>query len=207
MAARTETLCQFVNTGMQSPWTPGSWEELADSDLVIQPGLHTMFAFDVDPHTRRSASLVAGCIMPDGRIGMALVKTWESQIAVDELQIAVDIKAYCDIWLPKLVLHDKYTTQAIADRLTNSGVMVEDVSGAQFYNACSIFKEGIDNRRIVHGGQPYLDEAMNNAAAKSTDSAWRVVRKKSMGSITPVIGMAMLAAHLTKPVAEAKVYM
>jgi phage terminase large subunit-like protein len=206
MAARTETLCQFVNTGMQSPWTPGSWEELADSDLVIQPGLHTMFAFDVDPHTRRSASLVAGCIMPDGRIGMALVKTWESQIAVDELQIAVDIKAYCDIWLPKLVLHDKYTTQAIADRLTNSGVMVEDVSGAQFYNACSIFKEGIDNRRIVHGGQPYLDEAMNNAAAKSTDSAWRVVRKKSMGSITPVIGMAMLAAHLTKPVAEAKVY-
>jgi len=59
---------------------------------------------------------------------------------------------------------------------------------------------------VVHGGQEYLDTAMNNVAAKSNDQAWRMVRKKSMGSITAPIGMAMLTMHLTKPVTEAKVY-
>lgn len=206
IAARTETLCQWVSTGLTSPWTPGSWEELADSEMVMAPGMHTMFAFDVDPHTRRSASLVAGSILPDGRIGLALIKTWESQIAVDELKIAGDINAYAKTWLPKKILFDKYTTQAIADRLKNSGQVVEDCSGSQFYTACSTFKDAIDNKRVVHGGQEYLDTAMNNVAAKSNDQAWRMVRKKSMGSITAPIGMAMLVMHLTKPVTEAKVY-
>lgn len=206
IAARTETLCQWVSTGLTSPWTPGSWEDIADSELVMAPGMHTMFAFDVDPHTRRSASLVAGSILPDGRIGLALIKTWESQIAVDELKIAGDIKAFADQWHPKKILHDKYTTQAISDRLRMSGQVVEDCSGSQFYAACSIFKEAIDNKRVVHGGQEYLDTAMNNVAAKSNDQAWRMVRKKSMGSITAPIGMAMLTMHLTKPVTEAKVY-
>ena len=206
LAARTESLCQWVSTGLTSPWTPGSWEDLADADLIMAPGMHTMFAFDVDPHTRRSASLVAGSILPDGRIGLALVKTWESLIAVDELKIAGDIKEIADKWLPRLILYDKYTTQAIADRLRNSGLMVEDVSGSVFYTACSTFKDAIDNRRVVHAGQPALDESMNNVAAKSNDSAWRIIRKRSSGSVTSPIGMAMIVLHLTKPVAEAKVY-
>ena len=206
IAARTETLCQWVSTGLTSPWTPGSWDDVADSELVMAPGMHTIFAFDVDPHTRRSASLVAGSILPDGRIGLALIKTWESQIAVDELKIAGDIQAFALQWHPKKILHDKYTTQAIADRLRMSGQVIEDCSGSQFYTACSIFKEAIDNKRVVHGGQEYLDTAMNNVAAKSNDQAWRMVRKKSMGSITAPIGMAMITMHLTKPVTEAKVY-
>jgi phage terminase large subunit-like protein len=206
IAARTETLCQWVSTGLTSPWTPGSWEDLADSELVMAPGMHTMFAFDVDPHTRRQASLVAGAILPDGRIGLCLIKTWESLIAVDELKIAGDIKGFADQWLPKKILHDKYTTQAIADRLRNSGQTVEDCSGSQFYTACSTFKDAIDNRRIVHAGQPALDQDMNNVAAKSNDAAWRIIRKRSSGSVTGSIGMAMLVMNLTQPVTEAKVY-
>jgi phage terminase large subunit-like protein len=206
IAARTETLCQWVSTGLTSPWTPGSWEDLADSELVMAPGMHTMFAFDVDPHTRRQASLVAGAILPDGRIGLCLIKTWESLIAVDELKIAGDIKGFADQWLPKKILHDKYTTQAIADRLRNSGQVVEDCSGSQFYTACSTFKDAIDNRRIVHAGQPALDQDMNNVAAKSNDAAWRIIRKRSSGSVTGSIGMAMLVMNLTQPVTEAKVY-
>jgi phage terminase large subunit-like protein len=206
IAARTETLCQYVNTGLTSPWTPGSWEDLADKELVMAPGMLTMFAFDVDPHTRRSASLIAGSILPDGRIGLQLLKTWESQIAVDELQIAVDIKAKADEWQPRLILHDSYTTAAIADRLRNSGLMVDPCVGAQFYTACSTFKDAIDNKRVVHGGQELLDQQMNNAASSSRDNGWRVVRKKSAGSVAGVIGMAMTVMHLSKPVSEAKVY-
>jgi phage terminase large subunit-like protein len=168
--------------------------------------MYTMFAFDIEPHAGRHASLVAGAVLPDGRIGLSLVKTWESDRAIDQLKIAADIKAYCDDWLPKLVLFDKFTGQHIADRLANAGVKTEDCSGTQFYNACSIFKDAIDNRRVVHGDQPALNLAMDSVAAKSNDSAWRVVRKKSSGSVAAVIGMAMLALHLDKPISEAKVY-
>ena len=206
MAARTETLCQFVNTGMTSPWTPGSWEDLADTEMVMTPGMVTMFAFDVDPHTRRSASLIAASLLPDGRIGLALAKTWESLVAVNELQIAVDIKEMADIWHPKLILHDSYTTFAIAERLVNSGLKLESCIGAQFYTACSTFKDAIDNKRVVHGGQPELDEQMNNVASSSKEHGWRIVRKKSQGSVAAPIGMAMAVMHLSKPISEAKIY-
>ena len=204
-AAMTETLCKWIGTDT-SPWTPGSWEECADPELILSPGMYSMFAFDIEPHARRHAALVAGAILPDGRIGLSLVKTWESDRAIDELKIAVDIKNYCMEWMPKLVLYDKYTGQAIAERLHNSGVMVGDCSGSLFYTACSTFKDAIDNKRIVHGDQEALNEAMDNVAAKSNDSAWRIVRKKSSGSVAAPIGMAMLALHLTKPVSDAKVY-
>lgn len=206
VAARTETLCQFVNTGLTSPWTPGSWEDLADKDMQMNPGMTVMFAFDVDPHTRRSASLVAGALLPDGRIALQLLQTWESLIAVDELQIAVDIKKKADEWHPRLVLHDSYTTAAIAERLKNSGVAVEPVVGAQFYTACSTFKDAIDNKRVVHAGQEVLDQQMLNVASSSKDTGWRIVRKKSAGSVAAPIGMAMVVLHLSKPVSEAKVY-
>jgi phage terminase large subunit-like protein len=206
VAARTETLCQFVNTGLTSPWTPGSWEDLADKDMQMNPGMTVMFAFDVDPHTRRSASLVAGALLPDGRIALQLLQTWESLIAVDELQIAVDIKKKCDEWHPRLVLHDSYTTAAIAERLRNSGIAVEACVGAQFYTACSTFKDAIDNKRVVHAGQEVLDQQMLNVASSSKDTGWRIVRKKSAGSVAAVIGLAMTVLHLSKPVSEAKVY-
>jgi hypothetical protein len=55
-------------------------------------GGYTVFAFDVSP-SRRNASLVAGQILSDGRIGVGILQTWESQVSVDDLKIAVDIKA------------------------------------------------------------------------------------------------------------------
>jgi phage terminase large subunit-like protein len=204
-AAMTETLCKWVGTDL-SPWTPGSWQECADPNLIMSPGMYSMFAFDIEPHARRHAALMAGAVLPDGRIGLSLVKTWESDRAVDELKIAVDIKGYCDTWMPRNVLFDRYTGQAIADRLHNSGVKVEDCSGSQFYTACSTYKDFIDNRRVVHGDQEFLNEAMDNVAAKSMDFGWRIIRKKSGGSVAAPISAAMLVMHLSRPLAEAKIY-
>jgi phage terminase large subunit-like protein len=104
------------------------------------------------------------------------------------------------------VLHDSYTTAAIAERLRNSGVAVEACVGAQFYTACSTFKDAIDNKRVVHAGQEVLDQQMLNVASSSKDTGWRIVRKKSAGSVAAAIGLAMTVLHLSKPVSEAKVY-
>jgi phage terminase large subunit-like protein len=114
--------------------------------------------------------------------------------------------AYCDEWMPKQVLFDKYTGQAIADRLHNSGVKIEDCSGSQFYIACQTFKDYIDNKRVVHGDQEFLNESMDNVAAKSNDQAWRIIRKRSSGSVAAPISAAMLVMHLSKPMQEAKIY-
>jgi phage terminase large subunit-like protein len=196
-AARTESLCQWVSS-LSSPWTPGSWEDICDRSMEMFPGPLTMFAFDIDM-SRRNAALMAGQILPDGRIGVALVQTWESNISVDELKIAADIKAWCDQYKPRVVLYDRYTTLAVAERLQNSGVMVETIVGAEFYAACSTLKDSIDNRRIVHAGQQILDDQMNNCGAKSTDSSWRIIRKASAGPIVGPISLAMLVSRLSQP--------
>ncbi|MEI7614969.1 MAG: terminase large subunit [Betaproteobacteria bacterium] len=201
---RTETLCQWIDS-LQSPWPHGAVEACSDKSLSMSPGPLTVFAFDISP-SRRDASLVMGQIMPDGRIGVAVLETFHSQISIDELKIAAAIKKWCDLYYPRVVCFDKYTTASVAARLERSGVRVQDVSGASFYTACSDFHEALSNSRIVHSGQELLIQHMLNCAAKSNDSSWRIVRRKSAGPVDIAIGLAMVIHVLAQPISEAKVY-
>ena len=201
---RTETLCQWIDS-LSSPWPHGILEDTSDSTLEMAAGAYTVFGFDVSP-SRRNGSLVAGQLLPDGRIGIGILETYSSQVAIDELKMAASIKAWCDIYKPRLVCFDKYATQTIADRLANAGVMVEDVSGQQFYKACGDLLEGLVNARVVHNGQAELIQQMNNCAAKVNDSAWRIIKRKSAGDISAPIGLAMVVSKLMIPVAKPQIY-
>jgi len=194
---RTETLCQWIDS-LQSPWPHGVLEETSDNTLEMAVGAYTVFAFDVSP-SRRNGSLVAGQLLPDGRIGIGILETYSSQMAIDELKMAASIKAWCDIYKPRLVCFDKYATQTIADRLSQAGVITEDVSGQQFYKACGDLLEGLVNHRVVHNGQAELIQQMNNCAAKVNDSAWRIIKRKSAGDISAPIGLAMVVSKLMLP--------
>ena len=194
---RTETLCQWIDS-LSSPWPHGVLEDTSDSTLEMSVGAYTVFAFDVSP-SRRNGSLVAGQLLPDGRIGIGILETYSSQVAIDELKMAASIKSWCDIYRPRLVCFDKYATQTIADRLTQAGVMTEDVSGQQFYKACGDLLEGLVNARVVHNGQAELIQQMNNCAAKVNDSAWRIIKRKSAGDISAPIGLAMVVSKLMLP--------
>jgi len=185
---RTETLCQWIDS-LQSPWPHGVLEETSDNTLEMAVGAYTVFAFDVSP-SRRNGSLVAGQLLPDGRIGIGILETYSSQMAIDELKMAASIKAWCDIYKPRLVCFDKYATQTIAD---------QDVSGQQFYKACGDLLEGLVNHRVVHNGQAELIQQMNNCAAKVNDSAWRIIKRKSAGDISAPIGLAMVVSKLMLP--------
>jgi phage terminase large subunit-like protein len=201
---RTETLCQWIDS-LSSPWPHGILEDTSDSTLEMSPGAYTVFGFDVSP-SRRNGSLVAGQILPDGRIGIGILETYSSQVAIDELKMAASIKGWADIYKPRLVCFDKYATQTIADRLSQSGVMVEDVSGQQFYKACGDLLEGLVNHRVVHNGQTELIQQMNNCAAKVNDSAWRIIKRKSAGDISAPIGLAMVVSKLMLPVPKPQIY-
>jgi phage terminase large subunit-like protein len=201
---RTETLCQWIDS-LSSPWPHGILEDTSDSTLEMSAGAYTVFGFDVSP-SRRNGSLVAGQLLPDGRIGIGILETYSSQVAIDELKMAASIKGWCDIYKPRLVCFDKYATQTIADRLSNAGVMVEDVSGQHFYKACGDLLEGLVNARVVHNGQAELIQQMNNCAAKVNDSAWRIIKRKSAGDISAPIGLAMVVSKLMIPAPKPQIY-
>ena len=201
---RTELLCQWIDS-LSSPWPHGVLEDTSDSSLAIPPGGYTVFAFDVSP-SRRNASLVAGQILPDGRIGVGILQTWESQVSVDDLKIAADIKSHADLYRPRQICFDKYTAQSIADRLTNAGQMCLDISGAAFYQACGDLLDALVNHRVVHSGQENWVQQMNNCAAKTNDSSWRIVKRKSAGDVSGAISTAMVVHQLTKPQQVAAIY-
>jgi phage terminase large subunit-like protein len=201
---RTELLCQWISS-LISPFPPNSVEDCSDSTLTMTAGAYTVFAFDKSPSSR-DAALVAGQILPDGRIGIGVLHTWESLVSVDELMIAKDIKMYADQFRPRQILHDKYATQSIADRLTNAGQICVDVSGAQFYQACSDLLDATVNQRWVHNGQDLLISQFSNVAAKNNDSSWRIVKRQSAGSVAIPISVAMAISTLMKPQQVAAIY-
>lgn len=201
---RTETLCQWIDS-LSSPWPHGVLEETSNSELTITPGALTMFGFDVSP-SRRNASLVAGQLMPDGKIAIGILETFESQVAVDDLKIAASVKGWADIYRPRMVLFDKYTTASIAERLANAGVVTQDCSGQQFYQACGDLLTGLVNHTVVHNGQDELIQQFNNCAAKVNDSAWRIVKRKSAGDVSAPISIAMVVSQLMKPQSTPMIY-
>jgi phage terminase large subunit-like protein len=196
---KTESLCLWIDS-LQSPWPHGILEATGDSEIKFAAdGRLTIFAFDV-ALSRRSASLVCGQLLEDGRVAVGILKTWEAQGSdVDNLRIAADIKEKCDAYRPQLVCYDKYATASIADRLANAGVMVQDISGANFYTACGDLLDGLVNNRVVHANQELWVNHMNNCAAKTNDSAWRIIKRKSAGPIDAAIGTAMVVHQLIKP--------
>jgi hypothetical protein len=58
-----------------------------------------------------------------------------------------------------MICFDKYTTQSIAERLANAGQITQDVSGQQFYQACSDLLMVWLISRVVHNGQKELIQA------------------------------------------------
>jgi phage terminase large subunit-like protein len=201
---RTELLCQWI-ASLQSPFPPNSIEDCSDSSLQMSAGAYTVFAFDKSPSSR-DAALVAGQILPDGKIGIGVLQTWESLVSVDELMIAKDIKAWADIYRPRQILHDKYATQTIADRLTAAGQICQDISGAAFYQACSDLLDATVNQKWVHAGQDLLITQFANVAAKTNDSSWRIVKRQSAGSVAIPISVAMTISQLLKPQQVAAIY-
>jgi phage terminase large subunit-like protein len=195
---RTESLTQWISS-LSSPWPQGAWEACADTQLKLAPGPVTFFGFDV-AQGRRTASLMAGQYLDDGTIAVGMLDAWRSDNAVDDLVIAAKIKEHADKYRPQLILFDHYATASIAARLTASALKCEDISGQRFYQASGDLLDAIVAKRVVHAGQPALDEQMNACAAKTNDASWRLVRRASAGDISGPIALAMIVHKMNEPI-------
>ena len=202
---KTELLCQWISS-TQSPWPHMAVEDASDITLEMSPGPLTIFAFDVAP-SRRDGSLTMGQVLPDGRIGVAVLEVFHSDVSIDELYMADHIAKWCKDFYPRTVCYDKYTTASIAKRLEINGVHITDISGQKGYQASGDLYEALANKRLVHSGQDTLVTHFSNCAAKESDSSWRIVRRKSAGPVDIAIGISMVVHILNQPLGEAKVYM
>jgi phage terminase large subunit-like protein len=196
-ASRTETLCQWVSA-LKSPWPYRAFEDLTVQDLKIEPGRLTIFGMDISVN-KKMASLVAGQIQDDGKVAVGVIAQFESQVAIDELKMAIEVNEWAMKYKPRMICFDKYSTMSVAERLAQSGHKIQDMSGTVFYQACSDLYDALVNARIVHIGQSSLVDSMNNCAAKETDAGWRIVRRKSAGDVSAAISLAMVVHQLLKP--------
>jgi phage terminase large subunit-like protein len=203
-ATRTELLCQWVDS-LQSPWPPGVIEDTTNSDLELPVGRPTVFAMDVSP-SKRSGALVAGQLLDDGTIGVGIMQLWSSEVGIDDLKMAREIHEWVLKYNPQVMLYDKYATASIAQRLEQSGLICEDISGQKFYQACGELLDAFVNTRLVHSGQPELVNHLNNCAMKTNDAGWRIVRRKSAGDVTGAISLAMIVHQLSKPQSTPSIY-
>lgn len=196
-ASRTETLCQWVSA-LKSPWPYRTFEDLTVQDLKIEPGTATIFGMDISVN-KKMASLVAGQVREDGKIAVGVIAQFESQVAIDELKMAIEVNEWANKYRPRMICFDKYSSMSVAERLAQSGHKIQDMSGTVFYQACSDLYDALVNARIVHIGQASLVDSMNNCAAKETDAGWRIVRRKSAGDVSAAISLAMVVHQLLKP--------
>jgi len=201
---KTELLCQWISS-TQSPWPHMAVEDAADRDLKMSVGPLTIFGFDVSP-SRRDGSLCMGQVLEDGRIGVAVLEIFHSDVSIDEMFVANAIAKWAKIYYPRQIAYDKYTTASIAKRLEANGLQVTDISGQKGYQASGDLYEALANKRLVHSGQDELVSHMANCAAKESDASWRIIRRKSAGPVDIAINLSFIVHILTQPMGEAKVY-
>ena len=199
----TETLTIWIDSQV-SPWTFGSIEACSVSELLLPVGVMTVLAFDVSP-SKRSGSLMGAQII-DGKIAIGLMETYTSEVAIDEVKMASQINEWAMKYRPVSIGYDKYATASIAQRLTQSGHKLVDISGQTFYQACGELSDALSNLRLVHSGQPEWVMSMNNAAMKTNDAGWRIIRRKSAGDVTAAIATAMCVNMLSKPISVPQIY-
>jgi hypothetical protein len=190
-------LCQWVSN-LENPFPSGAWEENFQADLELVPGAPTFLAMDISI-TRRFACLVGAQIMEDGRIGVGVIETWESEHSVDDLKIAASIAEWAKRYKVQAIAHDRFAANTVAGRLNAGGIRTIDLVPV-FSQACDDLLFSMTHHRLAHSGQPLLDAHVNGCAAKPTrDGGWRIVRRGSTGDISAAVALAMVVHQASQP--------
>jgi phage terminase large subunit-like protein len=155
------------------------------------------FAFDKS-HTQRYAVLVAGQKIGD-TVNLFVVKEWESQHPIDEVQLASDINGYIKQWRPRVTLYDRYMTQNTATYLAASGAHLVECSGRTQVEASHRFAQMMSSRKLAHNDDTRLTNAVSNCSSKITEHGWRLVRRRSSGEICAAICAAMVSWQASQP--------
>jgi len=205
---RTEVLCQRVKN-MDSAIDPAGWEAgRVEGDLSGLRGRLALVA-DVSPDLRH-ATLVAGGVMPDGRVRVEPVKAWSGLTAVADLQrdlpgLVALVKPQAFGWLPggpaaaaAAGLKDRKYKGARA--WPPRGVTVVEIAG-EVTAVCMGLAAEVDARMVVHAGDPLLTDHVLGAEKLWREDRWRFARSGEghCDAAYGVAGVVHLARTLPPP--------
>jgi phage terminase large subunit-like protein len=182
---RTEVLCQWVSQ-VKAAIDLSVWSALADPDAPR--GDDFVFALDVAPD-HSTASIAVVWERADGSAQVSLVEH-RSGIEWVVPRVAEVLAA----WGGRLIIEQTGTAGFLLPELEAVRVVPELVTRRFYVEGCSALDAAIAARRVRHGNQPALNEAVAAAQWSTTgDTGQRVLSRKT-AQASPLVA-AVLALH------------
>jgi hypothetical protein len=183
--------------------TPRAWLDCKVAGSLVG---RESWCFDV-AWSGRSATLYAAVVEPDGRVRIEPQHHWEGEGCADEAArelpaLLAEGRPHKFGWLPN------GPTARVGSRLKKlvvPGVKVEEIKG-ELTQVSMGLAELVDARRLLHTGEPLLDDQVAAAGKKTVGDAW-VFSRKGEGDCEAVYAAAG-AVHLalaTPPVQKIRV--
>lgn len=194
---RTEALCQWVDSSGRSAVPRKAWMDAGTSieTLTPDPERPVWMAVDIDPERERAALVAVTRI--DGKLVAAQVASWraaDGQI-VTEKQVAADILTWVDLWHPRALGFDPYTSTGIAEAVQHR-VRVEKITGVRWYTACAQLWDTISSGDLAHGNdQDFTEDVLAAGRRDVGDGIWTMSRRDSQRSIPAATALGR-ALHL-----------
>ena len=208
---RTEVLCQKVDQ-LDGAIPYPAWLECADPSGTLD-GLRDRLAacFDVAPDSAHCTLSVAASLS-DGRIRVEIAAAWDSTDAARaELPLlAARIKPRAFTWFssgPAAALAStlrplalKYNRHPGIRRPTEPPEDGE-LTGQRVAEVCQEFTDLVRARRVLHPGDPLLDEDVRSAQKLNSADGWRFGRKggKPVDAAYAAAGAACTALLIPEP--------
>lgn len=199
---RTEILCQFLNT-MQSPWPIDAWQKCSDPEFTVDPTKQVFAAFDVTPR-RNHAALVLGQVLENGKIGLSLVQTWETETSLDDMTLASGIAEWVRKFEITEVAYSKNTASNVAARLETAGIQTKDIDGRLFAQSCDELLSAMTNQRVAHANQSEFNKHIVSCARIpfAGGDGWVIGRRASNAVVAGAVAAAMVTHMASKQMAE-----
>lgn len=167
------------------------WDELAE--VGAQPFDPVAFAIDVNPDSSWSSIAVSGSTA-GGRLFAGVVERRRGTGWVVDF-----VEELVEKWNPTSVTLDAIgPAGSLLPAFAERGVEIDVVTMSQYGQACGAFKAAVDERRLIHEGQPGLRAALESARKRPLGESglWGWHRRDTT-DITPLVAATLATfAHV-----------
>lgn len=177
----TEYLCIRVKS-INSAIDEDAWNDSKDTSLSLAPyKSEACWYFDSSPSEEHAhATLVSMAVLPDGRLGVETVMSWDG---IEAMRTVVsDVTRLINKHAPKRFgwgrgPADAYSTRFKTMKLT-ANTQIEQIK-SELPAMCMALSDEISAGQIVHNGDPLLTSHLTSASKlpKGVDGQWVMTRK------------------------------
>lgn len=210
--ARTEVLCQWVETTADGPFPEDSWELCGQTLSKIAEDSRTTFCVEVS-HDRASSFIAASGYRPDGVPQVEIVAEGDGTDWIEEWLTEKPERLATEV----AMRFKGAPTASLVDPLTKAGVQLVEWGGSDVVAACgdlydrvrASIGQGAEEPalRIVHLNQPLLDVAASLASTRPMGDGWVWDPRRSPVNASPLMAATGALWLLSKaPVAASPGY-